>query len=310
MTLEAFIRARSEMWTSWRAAISRAGGRPERLGADGVRRLGTLYRGAAADLALARRRFPSDPVRARLERLVGGAALLVYEGRSRRTSVASFFGRDYWRAVAERPAMLILAWALLLGPALLAAGWALQDPAGAEAVIPAPVLGGDRPAGGRRHHPGTGAVFSVELFTHNIQVTLLGFALGITFGIGTGILLILNGVLLGTIAGAAIDAGNGSAFAEFVIPHGPLELSLHIVCHRGGRHAAGLGARRARAGAPGGRRSARQARRAILIVLGDDAVARRRRAHRRRSSAAPGLPAFVLISVGLGLFAGFWGLVA
>ena len=89
MTLDAFIRARSESWVELEAAVGQARGRPERLGAEGVRKLGTLYRAAAADLALARRRFPGDPIRDRLERLVASAGLLVYETRSRRTSIMS-----------------------------------------------------------------------------------------------------------------------------------------------------------------------------------------------------------------------------
>ena len=44
-------------------------------------------------------------------------------------------------------------------------------------------------------------MFSAELFTNNIQVTFLGFALGITAGIGTAIVLAFNGLLLGAVAG-------------------------------------------------------------------------------------------------------------
>ena len=50
-----------------------------------------------------------------------------------------------------------------------------------------------------------------------------------TLGIGTAFILAFNGLILGTIAGAAIEAGNGEAFAEFVIPHGPIELSCIVV---------------------------------------------------------------------------------
>lgn len=287
--------------------MGRARGRPERLGAEGVRKLGTLYRGAAADLALARRRFPGDPVRHRLERLVGSAGLLVYETRSRRTSVASFFLRDYWRVVAERPVPLLAAAVLLLLPAVMAALWALEDPDAAAAFIPSQFSAATDPPSDAGTTAAQEAVFSVELFTHNIQVTLLAFAAGITLGIGTGILLVFNGLLLGTIAGAAIEAGNGAAFAEFVIPHGPIELTCIIVTAAAGMR---FGWALVEPGTMTRREAlAKEARRSVLIVLGtmpwlvaagiSEAFVR-----------GQGLASGVLIAVGVGLFVAFWALVA
>ncbi len=287
--------------------MGRAKGRPERLGAEGVRKLGTLYRGAAADLALARRRFPGDPVRDRLERLVGSAGLLVYETRSRRTSVASFFLRDYWRVVAERPVPLVAAGVLLLVPAVMAALWALDDPDAAAAFIPSQFSAATDPPSDAGTTAAQEAVFSVELFTHNIQVTLLAFAAGITLGIGTAILLVFNGLLLGTIAGAAIEAGNGAAFAEFVIPHGPIELTCIIVTAAAGMR---FGWALVEPGTTTRREAlAKEARRSVLIVLGtmpwlvaagiSEAFVR-----------GQGLASGVLIAVGVGLFVTFWALVA
>ena len=64
---------------------------------------------------------------------------------------------------------------------------------------------------------------------NNIQVTLLAFAGGITFGLLTVYALFFNGLLLGTIAGLAIGAGNGVAFLRLVSSHGPLEISCIVV---------------------------------------------------------------------------------
>src|SRR5919201_1393453 len=73
MNLDAFTRQRAGDWDELTALVARAGRRPQKLGPAGVRRLGTTYRAAAADLALARRRWPGDPVTARLplHRLLG-----------------------------------------------------------------------------------------------------------------------------------------------------------------------------------------------------------------------------------------------
>jgi uncharacterized membrane protein SpoIIM required for sporulation len=304
--LDAFIESRKGSWSELEAAIERAKGKPERLGAEGVIRLGELYRGAAADLALARRRFPSDPVRGRLERLVGKAGLLVYEGTSRRSSLRTFFATTYWRTVAERPALLATAWALLLLPAVLGGFWALNDPDGARAFVPGEFSGAVDPPADAGTSAAEEAVFSVGLFTHNIQVTFLAFALGITLGIGTGALLVFNGLLLGVVTGAAVEAGNGPAFAEFIVPHGPIELSCIVV-------SAAAGMRMGWALVDPGARArsealASEARTAVLAVLGTmpwlvaagilEAFIR-----------SQGLPGPLIAAIGLGVFVCFWALV-
>jgi len=70
MSADRFEADRAASWSELDAALRQARDKPERLGAAGVRRLGELYRAAAADLAFARRRFPGDPLLGRLEPLV------------------------------------------------------------------------------------------------------------------------------------------------------------------------------------------------------------------------------------------------
>jgi len=77
MNLEAFLRDRSPDWEELSGLLDRAGHRPQRLGAEGVLRLGALYRASVADLAVARRRFAGDPLVERLERLVLRARQIV-----------------------------------------------------------------------------------------------------------------------------------------------------------------------------------------------------------------------------------------
>ena len=306
MNLEGLIRDRGGAWRELEALIDRARGRAERLDADEIRRLGTLYRSAAADLALARRRFPRDPVRGRLEDLVRRAGALVYHGRAERSSVLEFCTRTYWVRIAERPRLLAAAVLLLLGPALMAALWAIQDPGGALDFIPDEFRGATDPPSEDGTSAGQEAAFTAYLFTNNIRVTIVAFALGITAGIGTAVVLAFNGLLLGAVAGAAIEAGNGRAFAEFIIPHGPIELSCVVVAAAAGLR---LGWSMVDPGnQPRGRAIAREGRDAVEIVLGTMpwlVAAGISEAFVRGS----GLPLPALAAVGLGLFAAFWGLV-
>lgn len=242
-------------------------GRPERLGPKGVRRLAALYRAAAADLAAARQRFPGDPSRTRLEVLVADARQAIYQSEPARGTLGEFVSRGYWRRVRERPVPLLIAWALLLVPALLGGLWALGDPGAAVGVVPEQFRGAVDPALGEREiSPAEQAAFASAVFTNNLQVSFLAFAAGLLVGLGTAAVVIYNGLVIGAVAGIAVGAGRGDEFVELVAAHGVLELSCIAVAA-----AAGL-----RLGwsivDPGHRRRAEalaaEARRAVEVILG------------------------------------------
>jgi uncharacterized membrane protein SpoIIM required for sporulation len=307
VNLDAFEAERGPEWQRLRAALDRAKGRPERLGADGVLELGALYRRAAADLAYARRRFPGDPLVGRLEALVVAGRGAVYGQARRRGGLAAFLSRGYWERLAERPVPLLVAWLLLLAPAAAAGLWAAADPGAALGIVPAELqTAADPPPEGRDYDAATAGAFSLHVLTNNIQVTLTAFAGGITFGIATVLALAFNGAILGVVTGLAFEGGNGPALLRLLSAHGPLELSCIVV---GG--AAGL-----RLGwaliSPGARRRGRalvaEARRAVEIALGTApwlVVC----GFAEGYLTGPSLPLGVQLSIGAALAVVFWGLV-
>ena len=230
MSADRFEADRAASWSELDAALRQARDKPERLGAAGVRRLGELYRAAAADLAFARRRFPGDPLLGRLEPLVLRGRAAVYGRSERRQSVWHFLARGYWVRLAERPWLVFAAWALLMVPALLGFVWGLVDSPTAAGLMPAEFQGAaDPPVEGRDFDASEASAFSAQVMFNNIQVTLLAFAGGITFGLLTVYALVFNGLILGVIAGLAIGAGNGVAFLRLISSHGPLEISCIVV---------------------------------------------------------------------------------
>jgi uncharacterized membrane protein SpoIIM required for sporulation len=267
VNLDRFLSRRSESWQELETLVRRARRKAERLGPHGALRLGALYRETAADLALARRAFPADPVVDRLEQLVSRARGLVYGAPTRRRSVLRFFTRDYWQFVAEKPVALLAAFALLFGPAGLSAGWALDNAGAASGLVPAelrPATQSERPW--RDLTPGEQAAFTNAVFTNNIQVTFVAFAGGVTLGLLTGAILIFNGIVLGAVGGLMIGAGNWRGFLELVTGHGILELSCILV-------AGAAGLRLGWAIVAPGYRTRRQAaeleaRKAVAIALG------------------------------------------
>jgi uncharacterized membrane protein SpoIIM required for sporulation len=307
--LDDFVSQRSPTWAELERLLDRAGNRPSGLGADGVRRLGACYRASAADLALARRRFPGDAVVAQLERLVHRGRQAVYNSPSSRTSVWEFFSTGYWRRVRERKLILAIAFLCLAVPTLLGGYWAWRDPGPASGLVPAKYQSVTQP-----RTPGQSLGESVDqesaiasqIFTNNIGVTFYAFAGGLLLGLGTLYILLQNGVLLGVVGGLAIGAGNGRVFFELVTAHGVLELSCIIVSGTAGLR---LGWAIIDPGTrPRGEALRREARAAIEIILGTAPwLVVAGLVEGFLTPAGTGLP-FVL-AVGFSLGAIYWGLV-
>ena len=192
--------------------------------------LGRGYRGVAADLALARRSFPGDPLVGRLESLATRSRALLYERQTRRRSLLEFYTAGYWQLLRERGRFVVLATTGLLLPALLAGLWGWSSPEAAVEVVPDGFLWvTEAESTDQGLSPTQLAAFSTQVMVNNIQVTLVAFALGITWGIGTLYVLLSNGLILGAVTGLAIEAGNGSTLLAAIAAHGVLELSCIVI---------------------------------------------------------------------------------
>ena len=71
--------------------------------------------------------------------------------------------------------------------------------------------------------------FSSYLFTHNVSVSLVAFALGVTFGLGTAWLMFYNGVMLGALGAVFVQAHQFTAYATGILPHGVLEIPACLI---------------------------------------------------------------------------------
>jgi uncharacterized membrane protein SpoIIM required for sporulation len=240
-TLASFTATRRATWEDLATLVARRRRRGARLDRTEVRRLGQRYREAVADLAVARRRFPGDPVTAQLDRLVTDARSVVYGTVTDRRSFAHYATTGYWRRVRERPAFLLVAAAALWVPMGLLGVWAHANPAEAARVAAASPLSAGIVDGGIRD-PDTDKITDVEantalsaqIFTNNARVALLAYAGGLTGGVVTMVSLVFNGMLVGLIAGYAVQLGAGEAIWRLIVPHGVLELSLITVAGAAG----------------------------------------------------------------------------
>ncbi|MFN0090568.1 MAG: stage II sporulation protein M [Acidimicrobiales bacterium] len=238
MNLAEFSADGAARWAELERLCAKAGARPDRrLDGAEIHRLAQLYRSAAADLALARRRFPAEAVTASLEALVGRGRAVVYAAPERSGGPRAFASRGYWQAVRAKPWSILVAAVLLFGPWTAAAFWAHGDPGRGLGVIPE----GFRSIAQPRTDTGSlgldaagRAAFASQIFTHNIGVSLLAVAGGMTLGLLTAASLVGQGVIFGAITGLAVRAGNTDRLVELTAPHGLLELSCLVVAASAG----------------------------------------------------------------------------
>ncbi|MCS6798562.1 MAG: stage II sporulation protein M [Myxococcota bacterium] len=268
--VQSFVRTRQPLWEQLERLLARC----EEGGVGGLsladaRRLATLYRAVSSDLLRARGEEIDAPVVDYLNALVARAHALVHGGyRNRGSGLLRFLRVDFPRLYRREGKLVLLAAAMLLsGAALGAVGMALDPTAGGVLVpdmhaerTPVERISSEEATGGL-DDGGAAAAFAGFLFTHNIRVTYLVFALGLTFGIGTAALLFYNGIPLGALAVQYHLAGEGLFFWAWILPHGVVELTVVFIAG-----AAGLMLARAQ-WAPGRRR-----RIDAIVAEGKDAV--------------------------------------
>jgi uncharacterized membrane protein SpoIIM required for sporulation len=233
--IQEFVARRRGEWGRLEGLLGRSG-RPRGLGPDDALALAAFYRRATADLARAQRDWPDEPVAHYLNGLVArGHAALYRESRAVLPRLAAFYARTVPRTYRASAGFLLASAVLLFGPALVAfvALWA--QPGLADRFL-APGL-----VDLVKHHrlwtqipPDARPLTSGVIMTNNLWVTALAFALGILFALPTVAVLVVNGVNLGALLGLTTAYGVGGGLVDFVIAHGPLELSVVVAAGASG----------------------------------------------------------------------------
>jgi uncharacterized membrane protein SpoIIM required for sporulation len=76
--------------------------------------------------------------------------------------------------------------------------------------------------------------FSAELMTHNTKVAIFTLALGMSWGVGTILMLFYNGVILGAVAVDYISAGETKFLLGWLMPHGIIEIPAILIAGQAG----------------------------------------------------------------------------
>src|SRR5205807_6499162 len=76
--------------------------------------------------------------------------------------------------------------------------------------------------------------FSTYLMTHNIKVSIFTLALGMSWGIGTIVMLFYNGIMIGAIAVDYVRAGQTKFLLGWLLPHGVIEIPAILIAGQAG----------------------------------------------------------------------------
>jgi uncharacterized membrane protein SpoIIM required for sporulation len=242
MELAEFVELRRPKWSALERLLDTAEREGlSKLSLDDARSLSRLYRSTSSDLLWVRARAGAADISGYLNDLVGRAYALTYPGRKLRwAAIGRFLSMGFPDVMAREWRMFVASFLLFWAGAGF--GWIgmMFDPDAAPYLVPEQHLKLDPEqrkkdeAANKGASVGQQAAFSSFLFTHNIQVAFFAFALGLTAGLGTAILMFLNGVMLGSLAWVYTSKGMAGWFWAWILPHGIPEISAIVIAGAGG----------------------------------------------------------------------------
>jgi len=256
LDLERFQAQARPRWSSLESLLDALESRPDRrLNPAETEQLQELYAKVAADLNRVTHGALAPELRMYLERLVARAYAELYYAPP--TASGIWQPRRWLRIFTafpeafRRQARYFALAVVITGLGCALGGLAVRyDPASVDVLLPADYLRNpgqhvhEEEQGQRAHSTQIEAAFSAGLIRHNIQVAMLAAALGVTFGVGTALLLFENGVLLGAVAVRYTQQGFGLFLTAWLLPHGVFEIPSILIAGQAGFYLARLLLRR------------------------------------------------------------------
>jgi uncharacterized membrane protein SpoIIM required for sporulation len=241
--LEHFITEERPCWDELETLLDRMAADPlAKQSLDEIKRFHYLYQRTSSALARLQGLAREPEIKAYLDALVARAFGEIHqEKKQQRLHPLRWFMRDFPRTFrrhfgAFRITLLVTLIGCLFGAAAL-----VIDPGSKEVLLPFEHLHGspsERVAHEERQvsspldeHKST---FASSLMTHNTRVSIFAMALGVTWGIGTLILVFYNGVILGAVCFDYLRAGEGEFLLGWLLPHGVVEIPAILIAAQAG----------------------------------------------------------------------------
>ncbi len=241
--LDKFIAEEKPFWSELEGTVEWLAREPAaKMDLAKVRRLHYLYERAAADLAKLNTFASAPAMREYLESLVSRAYCQIHETRRFRGRLAPlhWLGGTLPRTFRRHINAFWLSAAVTLAGAAFGATAMLIDP-DARDLMPfghnmlRPSRRVEQEQQGRsRHLEGHKAQFSAQLMQNNIKVSITAMALGMTWGVGTILLMFYNGAIIGLIAVDYVADGQTAFLLGWLLPHGAVEIPAIVLAGQAG----------------------------------------------------------------------------
>ncbi|MDB6111454.1 MAG: protein of unknown function transrane [Pedosphaera sp.] len=214
-----------------------------RMNLEQLKHFHQLYERTAADLAKITT-FSSEPdTRRYLESLVARAYGEIHETREkqRRFSPLKWLLEILPQTFRRHVRAFWLSLAITLVGCAFGGGAIALDPESKHVLMPFSHLQGDPSERVAREESakedrlkGHKTSFSASLMTHNTRVSIFTMALGMTWGVGTIIMLFYNGIILGAVAVDYVRAGQTQFLLGWLLPHGVVEIPAILIAGQAG----------------------------------------------------------------------------
>ena len=242
--LQRFIANERPFWAELEKMLGRLEAEPDlRMTLDQLQLFHRLYERAAADLAKIST-FSSEPeTRRYLENLVTRAYGEIHETREkqRRIFPLQWFFQTLPQTFRRHIRAFYLSLAITIAGCVFGGLAIAFDPDSKQVLMPFSHLQQDPAKRVAEEENATNdrltghkTTFSAELMTHNTQVSIFTLALGMTWGVGTIIMLFYNGVILGAVAVDYIHAGQTKFLLGWLMPHGVIEIPAILIAGQAG----------------------------------------------------------------------------
>lgn len=238
-----FLKEREPIWKRMESLLGRVDKRGlKSLTEDEIGELAHLYPSLVVDVARARALNLDETRQKYLNNLAIRGHGLLYRRKKVPIlySLYRFFRVDYPRLFRAQSVYLLLSALIFFLGGIGACASVLLSPSNAYYFFPASFDTVDEDLGlsdrdiSDRYRGNPGATMSSGIIGNNITVAFNAFALGITAGLGTLLVLLKNGMLIGALAGHFHNYGLSYPFWSFITPHGALEIFAILIAGAAG----------------------------------------------------------------------------
>ncbi len=239
MTAEEIVRVRHADWERLERLVTFGGKKRGHLDAAEIVELSNLYRAACADAARVRGAGADDGTVAYLDGLLSRAHNELYRAPPpKKGTFAAFVARGFPQAVRRNRVFVLVSAAAFFGPFLFGAVAAIVLPRFASSVLGREelemfrqmyqhVVDQGRSAGG-------GSVSVSFYIQHNTSIAFQVFANGIFAGLGSLLMLVYQGLDIGTVFGFLIGDEKTRQILTFTCGHSAWELTAIVLAGAGG----------------------------------------------------------------------------